>query len=130
MVDGTNKSGDEMEDKSEDRDNNDQSTHESTKKRRNKLRELGNCDKVIVGHVVEDDDEVIRSSDNVEQQVLETELRKLKSVLGLLPSHTYSLTRIYAQLPRYVKHVVRSGLTHQGMQKFSPLSRGLQVGIS
>lgn len=102
---------------------------------RDRLRKLCECERVVsyeeilahgrINRDVADSDGNASSSDEVDE-LLEAEHHRLNDVLGL-PVDTYSLTRISPNLPACVKYGVRSGLTNQRMQKFSPLSRGFQV---
>ncbi|XP_012270931.1 uncharacterized protein LOC105694642 [Orussus abietinus] len=101
---------------------------------RKRLRDLCECDKLlpeeevnalgrIAGGVI--DDEGNRSSSDEFDQDLDEEYQRLIDVLNL-PGDTYSLTKIDPNLPPCVKYGMRSGVAHQNMKKFSPLSRGFQ----
>lgn len=104
---------------------------------REKMRQLAECDKIVLAETVNAIGEVTKyvemaednvpSSDEFDEE-LEEEYRNMNDIFDL-PHDTYSLTEIRPELPLCVKYGIRSGLTHLNMPQFSPLSRGYQVII-
>lgn len=102
---------------------------------RDKLRQLAECDEIVstetvnaIGNVMKDMEMAennVSSSDEFDED-LEEEFQNLNDILDL-PHDTYSLTEIKPELPSCVKYVMRSGVAHLNMPRFSPLSRGYQV---
>lgn len=102
---------------------------------KDKMRKLAECDEIVsigtvnaIGDVTRDIEAAegnVPSDDEFDED-LEEEFRNLNDMLDL-PHDTYSLTEIKPELPSCVKYIVRSGVAHLNLPRFSPLSRGHQV---
>lgn len=110
-------------------------TRISENKVHQELERLCKCDKILFKNRNISSTGVL-SFDPAEENILlvddecsldvEDEYHELTRILDL-PGMVSSLTRLGTYISKTINYSIRSGFVHMSMQKFSPLTRGLQV---